>query len=118
MFQRIRNRAVHHEPRFEGVIVPKTNRFMPLSEVWEQSIELLEWMCQDLAAEVDVFDGQGEVLLGVVPYLSQTGQTGVGALDSAGGPPESESATSLLADDAAIFGGIGAGLRMCCTTLP
>ena len=50
MFQRLRNRAVHHEPLFKGVIVPGTNRLMPLNAVWEQSIELLEWMCPDLAA--------------------------------------------------------------------
>ena len=50
MFQRLRNRAIHHESLFKGVIVPGTNRLMPLNAVREQIIELLEWMCPDLAA--------------------------------------------------------------------
>jgi len=50
MFQRLRNRAVHHEPLFKGIIIPGSNTLMPLDEVWERSIELLGWMCPDLAA--------------------------------------------------------------------
>ncbi len=50
VFQRLRNRAVHHEPLFKGIIIPGSNTLMPLDEVWERSIELLGWMCPDLAA--------------------------------------------------------------------
>lgn len=50
MFQRLRNRAVHHEPLFKGIIIPGSNTLIPLDEVWERSTELLGWMCPDLAA--------------------------------------------------------------------
>lgn len=49
-FQRLRNRAVHHEPVFNGIAIPGTRELMPLDEVWERSIELLEWMNPELAA--------------------------------------------------------------------
>lgn len=49
VFQRLRNRAVHHEPLFKGIVVPGTNDVLQLDEVWEQSIELLGWMCPELA---------------------------------------------------------------------
>ena len=49
-FQRLRNRAVHHEPLFKGITAPGSNELIPLQEVWEQSVELLGWMCPDLAA--------------------------------------------------------------------
>lgn len=50
MFQRLRNRAVHHEPLFKGIIVPGTGKRLQLDEVWQQSTELLGWMCPELAA--------------------------------------------------------------------
>ena len=49
MVQLLRNRAVHHEPLFKGIIIPGSNTLMPLDEVWKRSIELLGWMCPDLA---------------------------------------------------------------------
>ena len=49
-FQQLRNRAAHHEPIFKGIIVPGTGERLQLHEVWKQSIELLGWMCPELAA--------------------------------------------------------------------
>ena len=43
----LRNRLAHHEPIFNGL---RTDRAMPLLEVWSRSVELLEWMCRDLGA--------------------------------------------------------------------
>ena len=48
-FQRLRNRAAHHEPILKGIRPPGSNTPVPLIDVWEQSVELLAWMCPDLA---------------------------------------------------------------------
>ena len=48
--QRLRNRAAHHEPIFNGVTAAGTNNFVALITVWEESVELLGWMAPDLAA--------------------------------------------------------------------
>ena len=53
----------------------------------------------------------------IAPLLAQAPQPRVKAFDSAGAPLDSESAASSAAGAAAIFGGTGVGLRMCCTTL-
>lgn len=47
--QRLRNRAAHHEPIFNGVKVAGTNNFVALNTVWDESVELLGWMAPDLA---------------------------------------------------------------------
>ena len=43
----LRNRMAHHEPIFDGV---RTDRPMPLLDVWDRSVELLGWMCPELGA--------------------------------------------------------------------
>ncbi len=48
--QRLRNRAAHHEPIFNGVKMAGTNTFVDVQTVWEQSVELLSWMTPTLAA--------------------------------------------------------------------
>ena len=47
--QRLRNRVAHHEPIFNGIKAPGTNRIVPLLVVWDETVELLEWLCPDLA---------------------------------------------------------------------
>jgi hypothetical protein len=49
LFQRLRNRVAHHEPILNGVQTPGSNTIVPLSDVWEQSLELLAWMSPELA---------------------------------------------------------------------
>ena len=49
LFQRLRNRAAHHEPILNGIQPAGANTSVPLIDVWEQSVELLAWMCPDLA---------------------------------------------------------------------
>ena len=49
IFQRLRNRAAHHEPILNGIRPQGSNTPVPLMDVWEQSVELLGWMCPDLA---------------------------------------------------------------------
>ena len=49
LFQRLRNRAVHHEPILNGVQIPGSTTVVALSDVWGQSLELLAWMSPDLA---------------------------------------------------------------------
>lgn len=49
-FQRLRNRAAHHEPIMDGILVPGTTMRMSLLEVWQQTVELLSWMSPDLAS--------------------------------------------------------------------
>ncbi|WP_419552648.1 hypothetical protein [Candidatus Poriferisodalis sp.] len=49
LFQRLRNRAVHHEPILNGIQIPGSNTVVALDDVWEQSLELLHWMSPDLA---------------------------------------------------------------------
>lgn len=49
LFQRLRNRAAHHEPILNGIQSPGSNAVVALADVWEQSIELLAWMSPDLA---------------------------------------------------------------------
>lgn len=44
--QVLRNRLAHHEPIFNGL---RRDRPVPLLETWKHSVELLEWMCPDLA---------------------------------------------------------------------
>ena len=48
-FQRLRNRAAHHEPILNGIRPTGTDTPVPLMDVWAQSVELLAWMCPDLA---------------------------------------------------------------------
>lgn len=48
--QRLRNRAAHHEPIFNGILLPGTSTPIDLLDVWDQSVELLRWICPDLAA--------------------------------------------------------------------
>ena len=51
-YQRLRNRAAHHEPIFTGVHrpgVPKTSPRIPLPDIWGEGIELLSWMSPPLA---------------------------------------------------------------------
>lgn len=50
LFQRLRNRVAHHEPILNGVQTPGSNTSVSLSEVWDQSLELLGWMSPDLAS--------------------------------------------------------------------
>ena len=49
LFQRLRNRAAHHEPILNGIQIPGSNAVVALGDVWEQSLELLYWMSPDLA---------------------------------------------------------------------
>lgn len=49
LFQRLRNRAAHHEVIFEGIPELGTSKIVPLLEVWNLSIELLAWICPELA---------------------------------------------------------------------
>jgi len=49
-FQRLRNRAAHHEPIFNGILQPGTSRRVALLDVWHECLELLTWMSPDLAA--------------------------------------------------------------------
>ena len=48
LFQRLRNRAAHHEPIFDGVQVPGSTAVIALGDVWERSLELLAWWCLTL----------------------------------------------------------------------
>ena len=48
--QRLRNRAAHHEPIFNGVRVTGTQTVVGLQTVWDQAVELLGWITPDLAA--------------------------------------------------------------------
>lgn len=48
--QRLRNRAAHHEPIFNGVRVAGTQTVVDLQTVWDETVELLGWMAPDLAA--------------------------------------------------------------------
>ena len=47
--QRIRNRVAHHEPIFNGIKSPGTNTMVPLLNVWDETVELLDWLCPELA---------------------------------------------------------------------
>jgi hypothetical protein len=47
--QRLRNRVAHHEPIFNGIKSPGTNNVIPLLTVWEETLELLSWLCPELA---------------------------------------------------------------------
>lgn len=49
-FQRLRNRAAHHEPITDGIVAPGANTRIPLLDVWQQAVELLGWMSPDLAS--------------------------------------------------------------------
>ena len=49
-FQRLRNRAAHHEPIFNGILQPGTSTRIDLLDVWRECLELLSWMSPDLAA--------------------------------------------------------------------
>lgn len=49
-FQRLRNRSAHHEPIFNGVTVAGTNHVITIPDLWDQTLELLEWMSPDLGA--------------------------------------------------------------------
>jgi len=50
MFQRLRNRAAHHEPILNGVRVPgSATSTVSLLDAWEQGVELLGWMSPELA---------------------------------------------------------------------
>ena len=49
LFQRLRNRAAHHEPIFNGIQAPGSTTVIAVGDVWEQSLELLAWMSPDLA---------------------------------------------------------------------
>lgn len=49
-FQRLRNRSAHHEPIYAGVKIKGTNQRIALVDLWDQTLELLEWMAPDLAA--------------------------------------------------------------------
>ena len=49
LFQRLRNRAAHHEPIFNGVQIPGSTTVVAVSDVWDRSLELLAWMSPDLA---------------------------------------------------------------------
>lgn len=48
--QRLRNRAAHHEPMFNGIKPAGTNTFVSLQTVWDESVELLGWMSPELGA--------------------------------------------------------------------
>jgi hypothetical protein len=47
---RLRNRAAHHEPIFNGIRARGTNHLVTLQEVWDGAIELLRWMSPEMAA--------------------------------------------------------------------
>lgn len=47
--QRLRNRVAHHEPIFDGIKSPGSRTVVPLLDVWDETIELLGWLCPDLA---------------------------------------------------------------------
>jgi hypothetical protein len=49
-FQRLRNRAAHHEPIFNGILQPGTSTRISLLDVWYECLELLSWMSPELAA--------------------------------------------------------------------
>lgn len=49
LFQELRNRVAHHEPIFEGIYRPGKSTIEDLSDVWDEMIELLGWICPDLA---------------------------------------------------------------------
>ena len=48
-FQKLRNRAAHHEPIMNGIRSPGTTTQIALIDVWEQGVELLGWMNPYLA---------------------------------------------------------------------
>jgi hypothetical protein len=48
-FQKLRNRVAHHEPIFDGIRLAGVDTTKPLLEIWQESIELLGWICPDLA---------------------------------------------------------------------
>lgn len=48
-FQKLRNRAAHHEPIMNGILSPGTTTKVPLVVVWDQAVELLGWMNPALA---------------------------------------------------------------------
>ena len=51
-YQRLRNRAAHHEPLFVGVHRPgaqKSSPRVPLVDIWNEGVELLSWMAPSLA---------------------------------------------------------------------
>lgn len=50
VLQRLRNRVAHHEPIFNGVPIPGGQGRVALAQVWSDTVELLEWMCPDLAS--------------------------------------------------------------------
>ena len=47
--QRLRNRAAHHEPIFDGITAPGGRQRVSLAEVWNGTIELLGWIAPELA---------------------------------------------------------------------
>ena len=47
--QRLRNRAAHHEPIFDGIRSPGGQQRVALGEVWTGTVELLGWIAPDLA---------------------------------------------------------------------
>ncbi len=49
LFQLLRNRAAHHEPILNGIRPSGGSARIPLIDVWGQTVELLAWMCPDLA---------------------------------------------------------------------
>ena len=49
LFQRLRNRAAHHEPIFNGVQIPGSTTVVAVRDVWDRSLDLLAWMSPDLA---------------------------------------------------------------------
>ena len=50
LLQRLRNRVAHHEPIFNGLPHPGRQGRVALAQVWSGSVELLEWMCPELAS--------------------------------------------------------------------
>lgn len=48
-FQKLRNRCAHHEPIIEGLKEPGTGAMLALDEVWNGSVELLQWISPELA---------------------------------------------------------------------
>lgn len=49
LFQRLRNRAAHHEPILDGVKSPGSETTVSLEDVRKQTVELLGWMSPALA---------------------------------------------------------------------
>jgi hypothetical protein len=47
--QRLRNRVAHHEPIFNGIRSPGTSTIVPMLTLWDQALELLSWVCPELA---------------------------------------------------------------------